>query len=108
MTTTYYVENKRGENAFIHTNAHADAGVITAALDALNADLLGNYLYYTPDEIADGIMDALQVTRRRAVLYYAVALEGIEVYPCAYIRNTGAYKRGHVSLTLDLEANEVF
>lgn len=108
MATTYYVENKRGENAFIHTNAHTAAGVITAALNALDADLLGNYLYYTPDEIADGIMDALQVTRRRAVLYYAVALEGIEVYPCAYIRNAGAYKRGHVSLTLDLEANEVF
>ena len=53
-------------------------------------------------------MDALQVNRRRAVLYYAVALEGVEVYPCAYIRNAGAYKRGNVSLTLDLEANEVF
>lgn len=108
MATTYYVEDKRGNSAFIHTSAHTADGVITAALDALDADLLGNYLYYTPDEIVDDIMDALQVNRRRAVLYYAVALEGIEVYPCTYIRNAGAYKRGHVSLTLDLESNEVF
>lgn len=108
MATTYYVENKRGENAFIHTNAHTAVGVITAALDALDANLLGNYLYYTPDEIVNDIMSDLEVNRRRAVLYYAVALEGIKVYPCAYIRNSGAYKRGNVSLTLDLEANEVF
>ena len=107
MATTYYVEDKRGNAAFIHTNAHTAAGVITAALDALGVDQ-GSYMFYTPDEIVDGIMDALQVNRRRAVLYYAVALEGIEVYPCDYVRNAGAYKRGHVSLTLDLEANEVF
>lgn len=108
MATTYYVEDRRGNSAFIHTSAHTAAGVITAALDALNADLLGNYLYYTPDEVVAGITAALEVNRRRAVLYYAVALEGIEVYRCAYIRSAGAYKRGHVSLTLDLESNEVF
>lgn len=107
MATTYYVEDKHGNASFMHTNAHTAAGVIRAAMEALDVSE-GDYLYYTPDEVVAGIMDALQVNRRRAVLYYAVALEGIEVYPCAYIRNAGAYKRGHVSLTLDLEANEVF
>lgn len=107
MATTYYVEDKRGNASFIHTNAHTAAGIIRAAMEALDVSE-GDYLYYTPDEVVAGIMDALQVNRRRAVLYYAVALEGIEVYPCIYIRNAGAYKRGHVSLTLDLEANEVF
>lgn len=107
MATTYYVEDKRGNAAFMHTDAHTAAGVITAALDALGIDL-GAYMFYTPNEIVDGIMDALQITRRRAVLYYAMALEGVEVYECAHIRNAGAYKRGHVSLTLDLGANEIF
>lgn len=107
MTTTYYVEDKRGRNAFIHSNAHTAAGIIRAAMEALDVSE-GDYMYYTPDEVVADIMDALQVNRRRAVLYYAVALEGIEVYPCTYIRSAGAYKRGHVSLTLDLEANEVF
>lgn len=107
MSTTYYVEDKRGRNAFIHSNAHTAAGIIRAAMSALDVSE-GDYLYYTPDEVVAGIMDGLQVNRRRAVLYYAVALEGIEVYPCTYIRNAGAYKRGPVSLTLDLEANEVF
>ena len=107
MATTYYVEDKRGRNAFIHSNAHTAAGIIRSAMEALDVSE-GDYLYYTPDEVVADIMDAIQVNRRRAVLYYAVALEGIEVYPCAYIRNAGAYKRGHVSLTLDLEANEVF
>lgn len=107
MTTTYYVEDKRGRNAFIHSNAHTASGIIRAAMEALDVSE-GDYMYYTPDEVVAGIMDALEVNRRRAVLYYAVALEGIEVYPCAYIRSAGAYKRGPVSLTLDLEANEVF
>ena len=107
MQTTYYVEDKRGNASFIHTNAHTAAGIIRAAMEALDVSE-GDYLYYTPNEVVVGIMDALQVNRRRAVLYYAVALEGIEVYPCAYIRNAGAYKRSHVSLTLDLESNEVF
>ena len=107
MSTTYYVYDKRGRNAFIHTNAHTAAGIIRAAMEALDVSE-GDYLYYTPDEVVAGIMDALQVNRRRAVLYYAVALEGIEVYQCDYIRSSGAYKRGPVSLTLDLEANEVF
>ena len=107
MATTYYVEDKRGRNAFIHSNAHTAAGIIRAAMEALDVSE-GDYLYYTPDEVVADIMDALQVNRRRAVLYYAVALEGIEVYHCTYIRSAGAYKRCHVSLTLDLEANEVF
>lgn len=107
MKTTYYVENKRGDSAFIHSNAHTASGIIRAAMAALDVSE-GDYLYYTPGEVVAGIMDALQVNRRRAVLYYAVALEGIEVYPCTYIRNAGAYKRGPVSLTLDLETNEVF
>lgn len=107
MATTYYVENKRGDSAFIHTSAHTAAGIIRAAMEALDVSE-GDYLYYTPDEVVAGIMDGLQVNRRRAVLYYAVALDGIEVYQCDYIRSSGAYKRGPVSLTLDLEANEVF
>ena len=107
MATTYYVEDKRGRNAFIHSNAHTAAGIIRAAMEALDVSE-GDYLYYTPDEVVADIMDAIQVNRRRAVLYYAVAMEGIEVYQCDYIRSYGAYKRGHVSLTLDLEANEVF
>ena len=39
MATTYYVEDKHGNASFMHTTAHTAAGVITAALDALNADL---------------------------------------------------------------------
>ena len=107
MATTYYVENKRGDSAFIHTSAHTAAGIIRAAMEALDVSE-GDYLYYTPDEVVADIMDALQVNRRRAVLYYAVAMEGIEVYQCDYIRSYGAYKRGPVSLTLDLETNEFF
>lgn len=107
MQATYYVEDKRGNGAFVHTNAHTAVGIIRATMQALHVSE-GDYNYYTPDEVVTGIMDALQVTRRRAVLYYAMALEGIEVYECAYIRNAGAYKRGHVSLTIDFEANEFF
>ena len=72
MATTYYVENKRGDSAFIHTSAHTAAGIIRAAMEALDVSE-GDYLYYTPDEVVAGIMDGLQVNRRRAVLYWMVS-----------------------------------
>lgn len=107
MSVTYYVESKRGDSAFIHSSAHTAAGIIRAAMAALDISE-GDYLYYTPGEVVVGIMDALQVNRRRAVLYYAVALEGIEVYPCAYIRSAGAYKRSFRPLSIDWFINEFY
>lgn len=107
MTTTYYVEDKRGNAAFIHTNAHTAAGIIRAAMKALDVSE-GDYLYYTPDEAIDGVMQGYYTTRRRAVLIYAVALEGIELYPCTYIRSAGAYKRSLRPLSIDWFINEFY
>lgn len=107
MNATYYVEDKRGNSAFVHTSATTAFGIARAALSALNVSE-GDYLYYSPDEIIDGVMQGYYTTRRRAVLIYAVALEGIEVYPCAYIRSAGAYKRSFRPLSIDWFINEFY
>ena len=107
MQTTYYVEDKRGNGAFMHTSATTAYGMAHAALAAL-AVSEGSYCYYSPDELIEGIMSAYYTTRRRAVLRYAMALEGIEVYPCEYIRSAGAYKRSYRPLSIDWFINEFY
>lgn len=111
MATTYYVEDKRGSKTLFSTAAKTAVGMASAAMTALHID---EYEYFRrmPDEQLADIMQTLNCTKRTAAIYSAVALEGIEIYPCDYIRNyissTVANKRHYKPLTLDWDTNEFY
>lgn len=107
MRTIYYCEDSHGGRAFFGTAATTAAGMARAAMAALciPEDV---YYYYTSEEQLTDVMQAFECTRRSAALYSAMACEGVEVYPCCYIRSAGAYKRHYRPLTLDFDTNEFY
>lgn len=111
MATTYYVEDKRGSRTLFTTSAKTAVGLASAAMTALRIDEYEYYRCISDEQLAE-IMQALSCTKRTAAIYSAVALEGIEIYPCDYIRNyisrPRGNKRSYKPFTLEFDTNEFY
>lgn len=91
----------------MHSRACTAYGLSRAALSALGINE-AEYSYYAPDEEVKRAMDYYNVSRSRIITIHAMIAEGVFIYPCAYIRSAGAYKRSYRPLTLDWDTNEFY